>query len=81
MNEDYKKIMDFVSENDIELESLGELRFSYKNFRITIEENSNYQGDYKVDIRNSDNNEMIFINLTGNLDNVIKAIKVFVLGK
>lgn len=81
MNEDYKKIMDFVSENDIELESLGELRFSYGNFRITIEENSNYQGDYKVDIKNSDNDEMIFINLTGNLDNVIKAIKVFVLGK
>ena len=51
MNEDYKKIMDFVSENDIELESLGELRFSYKNFRITIEKNSNYQGDYKVDIK------------------------------
>ena len=81
MNEDYKKIMDFVSENDIELESLGELRFSYKNFRITSEKNSNYQGDYKVDIKNSDNDEMIFINLTGNLDNVIKAIKVFVLGK
>ena len=81
MNEDYKKIMDFVSENDIVLESLGEWRFSYKNFRITIEKNSNYQGDYKVDIKNSDNDEMIFINLTGNLDNVIKAIKVFVLGK